>query len=958
MKVLRLGRDWLDAFTTGLSTGFAPARVPGCARDGPGRRYGRQVLHGRERERAQLAALVEQARAGTAGVLLVLGEAGVGKTSLLRDLSAAQAHGTSGRDVRVLRTSGIESESPLPYAALYGLLRPAMVLERLPPPQARALRVAFGLEDGPAVEPFLVGVATLSALTDIAEHDGLLVCVVDDAQWLDPASADALLFAARQLSVDPVVMVFAARTSETGAEVFTPPGLPVLELRGLDGSAARQLLEQRSGEPLPDEVADRLVADTGGNPLALLELPTELSSAQLHGQAPMPQQLTLTAGVERAFLDRSRRLSPQVQTLLLVAAADATGRVNTIRHAAAVLGVDDTAWVDAERSGLLSITGEAVAVRHPLVRSAVYQAATRFEQRQVHRALADAIGRGDPDRATWHRAAAADGSDTDVADALHDVAVRAEQRGGHVSAADAFERSAALTVNEPDRATRTFGAARTAWAAGQAVRARVLASSARELSIDPLERADIDRLRARIEANVGSAVDSHRIFTVAARTVADHDTGRALEMACAAALNRTYGADSGATLGPDALARLLAPTEEDSSRTTCLRLLLGTLTASGDQDWDRAAPALGRALEAGRQVEDLDVMGNLGNTALHLGHDEGARFYYSAMVSTAREAGAGMVVLYALERLMFSQLPGGPWTAVHSSAAEALTLARSVGQPTLTAAPLACLTLLAALTGSDEFDHRLTAFEDVADRYPLGVMTGPAHDVTRWAKGTRAAAQGDAPGSLHHLSGMRVPALVRLASVDRLEAAVRAGDTAQALAWVDELAPFATGTGHPWALGALDLGRALTTTDPAAATTAFERAVRHYRDASRPYDLARTQLAYGEFLRRTNRRVDARSHLRAALETFTDLGATPLVERAAQELRASGETARKRDPSTLLDLTPMELKVAQLVSTGLSNKDVAAQCWVSPRTVAFHLRNVFTKVGVSSRTELAQLDFS
>ncbi len=351
-------------------------------------------------------------------------------------------------------------------------------------------------------------------------------------------------------------------------------------------------------------------------------------------------------------------------------------------------------------------------------------------------------------------------------------------------------------------------------------------------------------------------------------------------------------------------------------------------------------------------------MGNLGNTALHLGHDEGARFYYSAMVSTAREAGAGMVVIYALERLMFGQLPTGAWTSVRSSADEALTLARSVGQPTLTAAPLAVLTLLAALTGNDDFDHQLAAFEHVATTYPLGIMTGPAHDVTRWAKGARAAAHGDAPGALHHLSGMRVPALHRLAAVDRLEAAVRAGDTEQALAWVDELAPFATGTDYGWALGAVDLGRALTSPDHADATAAFERAVGHYRDASRPYDLARTQLAYGEYLRRTNRRVDARTHLRASLDTFTDLGANPLVERATQELRASGETARKRDPSTLLDLTPMELKVAQLVSTGLSNKDVAAQCWVSPRTVAFHLRNVFTKVGVSSRTELAQLDFS
>ncbi|GAB3436099.1 LuxR C-terminal-related transcriptional regulator [Phycicoccus ginsengisoli] len=884
----------------------------------------------------------------------------MGKTSLLRDLTVSYdlSPQDSNRHGRVLRTSGIESQSPLPYAALYGLLRPALLLDHLPGPQARALRVAFGLEDGPTVDPFMVGVATLSALTDIAERQGHLVCVVDDAQWLDSASSNALLFAARQLAVDPVAMVFAARTGEPGAPEFAPSGLPVLEFGGLEESAARQLLEQRTGNSVPKEVVDRLLVDTGGNPLALLELPTELTDAQLHGQAPMPQQLTLTAGVERAFLNRSRRLGPQVQTLLLVAAADATGRADTVRQAAQALGVDAVAWDDAERSGLLKVTGDTVAVRHPLVRSAINQAATSFERRQVHRALADAVAAADPDRATWHRAAAAEGADGDVADALHDVGVRAEQRGGYLAAAEAYERSAALTVNEGTRAGRLFGAARTAWAAGQPLRGRTLALAARDIASDPLLRADIDRLRARNDVHLGSAVDAHRICTVAARAVADLDPGRALEMAAAAALNRTYGADSGAVLGDSVLAHLLTPTAEDSPRTACLRLLLETLTASGDHDFRRAVVALEQALAAGREVDDLDVMGNLGNTALHLGHDEGARLYYSAMASTAREAGAGMVVIYALQRLAFVQLPLGSWTAMRSSADEALTLARSVGQPSLTAAPLGALTLLATLTGASDFEDHLHELEDVAARFPLGIMNDPAHDVTRWGKGARAAADGDAPTALHHLSGMRVPALHRMAAVDRLDAAVRAGDVGRAAAWVSELAPFADATGHPWALGAVSFGRALTAPDPADVAVAFEDAVGHYQRAGRPFDLARAQLAYGEFLRRTNRRVDARTHLRNALGTFTDLGAAPFVERATQELRASGETARKRDPSTLLDLTPMERKVAELVSTGLSNKDVAAQCWVSPRTVAFHLRNVFTKVGVSSRTELAQLDFS
>jgi DNA-binding CsgD family transcriptional regulator/tetratricopeptide (TPR) repeat protein len=878
----------------------------------------------------------------------------------LDDLVAAQSGRAERVGVRVLRTAGVESESPLAFSALHRLLRPVVDFDRLPVPQARALRVAFGLEEGPPVEPFLVAVATLSALTDAADQHGPVLCLVDDAHWLDSASANALLFAARRLDADPVAVVFAARAAGevSGAATFDPQGLTVLALGGLDEQAARQLLHERSGEPLPGEVADRLVRDSGGNPLALLELPAGLSPAQLRGTAPLPQQLMLTANVERAFLDRCRRLDRGAQMLLLVAAADATGRVGAVRAAAGHLGVGEPAWEEAERAGLLSTTGDVVAVRHPLVRSAVYQAATSLERRQVHRALADALGEDDPDRATWHRAAAADGPDADLADALHQVGVRAEQRGGALAAAAAFERAAALTVSEPARAPRLFAAARTAWAAGQAVRARALSAAARELTPDGRLRADIDRLRARIEINVGSASDAHRILTVAARTVAELDPSRALEMASAAALTRIYGGDSGAALSTDLLSDLVSTADGDAPRTACLRPLLGALTASAGDDWVRATASLERAVAAGREVEDLDVLGNLGNAALYLGDDEAARFCYATTVSSARERGHGMVVIYGLERLAFAQFPAGQWTGLRSAADEALTLAHGVGQPALTAAPRAWLTLLAALAGGEDFDHHLNELEAVVARHPLGILTDAVHDVTRWAKGTRAAADGDAAAALHELRAMRLPVLQRMAMVDRLEAAVRAGGPEQALAWVAELTPFATGTGRAWARADVDLGRALSTVDPVEATEAFERALSHHRQASRPYDRARTQLAYGEFLRRTNRRVDARPHLRSALETFTDLGATPLVTRAAQELRASGETARKRDPSTVLDLTPMERKVAQLVSTGLSNKDVAAQCWVSPRTVAFHLRNVFAKVAVRSRTELAQLDFS
>ena len=915
------------------------------------------VLQGREVERARLAALADQARSGQAAVLAVLGEPGVGKSALLQDLVSSQQAAADVTGVRVLRTHGVESESPLPFAALHRLLRPVLRLERLPVPQARALRVAFGQEEGSSVEPFLVGVATLSALTEAAEDEPVL-CVVDDAQWLDTASAGALLFAARQLQADPVAIVFAARDTQTsrgngtGTGSFNPDGLPVMRLGGLDDDAARQLLFERAGEELPDEVSDRLIRESGGNPLALLELPTGLTTGQLQGTAPLPSQLPLTAGVERAFLDQCRRLPEQVQTLLLVTAADDTGRVATLRQAAGNRGVQARAWVEAEQSSLLSVEGDVVAVKHPLVRSAVYQAATSSERRQAHRALADALG-DDPDRATWHRAAAADGPDEGLAEALSLAGARAEQRGGYVAAAAAYERAAELTIDEAARAARLFAAARNAWASGQAIRARALAMLARELADDALLRADIERLRGRIEVNVGSATDAHRIFMKAARAVVDQDPVRALEMAVAATLMRSYGADSGTPLHADTLT--VAVEAGDTTRTRCLKHLLAAMTLAGNGAWGDAVAALRPALAIGHEVEDLDLLGNLGNAALNLGDDEASLRFYTQMLTNARVRGAGMSAVYALQRLAFPQLLVGQWRALRSSADEALTLARGVGQQALTVAPLAWLTLLAALQGTTDYENLLAELEEAVATHRLGILTDPVHDLTRWAKAACATHHGDTSAALHHLSQMRLPALTRMAAPDRIDAAVRAGAVGQAAAWTAELAPFAEATQWPWALASVTYGRAMTA-DPADAADLFETALARYRSANRPYDQARTQLAYGEFLRRTHRRVDARTHLRAALETFTDLNAGPLIARTTQELRASGETARKRDPSTLLQLTPMELKVAQLVGTGLSNKDIAAQCWVSPRTVAFHLRNVFAKAGVSSRGELAQLD--
>ena len=608
-------------------------------------------------------------------------------------------------------------------------------------------------------------------------------------------------------------------------------------------------------------------------------------------------------------------------------------------------------------SRLLVADGETVRVRHPLVRSAVYQSASDEERRRVHRALAEALP-GDPDRQAWHRAGAAEGPDEGVVEALVGAGSRAERRGGYVAALAAYERAASLTARDASRAECLWGAARNAWACGRPVQARTHLAGAAAFAADPVLRADLARLRARIEVYVGSATDAHRIFVEGAHAAHEADPHRALEMAVAAAVLRTFGADSGVTLpAGDVLAERSA---DDTPRTACLKQLLPSMTRAAEGDWAGAVAALDPALAGGDLVDDLDVLGNLGNAALQLGDDEAQRRFYGLMLSRARDSGAVMVVIYALQRRAFSLLVGGDWADLRSSAEEGVSLSRSVGQRALTAASLAWLTLLAALQDRPDYADRLAELDEAVAGQSLGILTDPVHDLTRWAQGTRAAAAGDAFGALHHLGRLRLSTLARLAAVDRVDAAVRAGEPQLARAWTDELAPFASGTGRPWALASVHYGAAMTA-DPELADELFREALAQQAlaaraGAGRPYDEARTRLAYGEWLRRHQRRVDARQHLRQALETFRDLRAAALADRATQELRASGETARKRDPSTLVTLTPMELKVAQLVSSGLSNKEVAAQCWVSPRTVAFHLRNVFAKAGVASRGELAQLD--
>ena len=474
------------------------------------------MLHGRDPERQRLLSLLDDARDSRGGSLVVRGQPGVGKSALLADLVQRAA------GMQVLRTQGIESESPLPFAALQRLLRPVMRhVGHLPGRQATALRAAFGESDSAVGDRFLVFLATMSLLAEAADESPVL-CVIDDAHWLDEASAAALLFVARRLGPERVAMLFAARDGDV--RQFDSGELPELVVTGIDSAAAARLLSDQAGVPVADEVRDRLMARTGGNPLALVELPGSLTPAQLAGREPLPAELPLTEGVQRVFLDRSRRLSPEAQSLLCVAAADDSTRVSVVRKAAEILGAGAAALTEAEESGLLSITGTSIDFRHPLVRSAVYQGTATHLRQRAHRALAEVMTSAqDADRRAWHLAAAVDEPDEEVVAALDAAARRAAARGGFEASSAAFERAAELTSDQDARNRRLFEAATNAWLAAQLPRAMRLANTARAGVTDPVVRADLDRLRGRIEFVAGSVPVGVGIWNQAARDVVEVD---------------------------------------------------------------------------------------------------------------------------------------------------------------------------------------------------------------------------------------------------------------------------------------------------------------------------------------------------------------------------------------------------------------------------------------------------
>jgi DNA-binding CsgD family transcriptional regulator len=911
------------------------------------------MLYGRRAECDALERLLADARRSRSGALVVRGEAGVGKSALL-DHAAGRAEGMT-----VLRAAGVESEAELPFAALHQLLRPVLELAgRLPGHQAAALAGALGL--GPAGERgtdeardrFLVSVAVLSLLAEAAEARPVLG-LVDEAQWLDRSSAETLGFAARRLEAEGVVLLFAARDGDP--REFPADGLPQLQLGGLDAEPAAALLAAVAGADLPAAVVDRLVERTGGNPLALLELPGTLDPGQLAGRAPLEDVLPLTARLERTFGERVRRLPDDTRTLLLVAAAETAGDPATVLRAGARLGVDAGALDPAEAAGLVR-TGDRLRFRHPLVRSAGYRTATLAARQAAHQALAEVLAGGDTaDQRAWHLAAATVGPDEAVAGELERSADRARRRGGHAAAAAALERAADLTGDDPERGRRLAEAAGAAWLAGQADRAAALADRAQPLAADPRSQAALAHLRGSIEASRGSALDATAMLVAASELAAPVDPTQALAMLVEASEIASYAGDVTPTAELGRRAAALPVTDKAGEFLSDLLQGMG-LVAEGDAP--AGEPMLRRAIALAGTMDDPRRLLWAGVAAFFVGDNAAGDALFARAVARARRDGAVGLLPKALEYLAPVEVVTGRLDAAAATAGEGLRLARDTGNDTSACRQLCTLANLAAIRG-DEDACRAAAAEalDRAAARGLGLPAtlaahalalldlGMGRPTDALARLQRSLAAGPGAGS---------PFFAVYTMPDLVEAAVRAGQGDVAAGPLAAFEGLATMAGTPDLLAQLARCRGLLGPDEEAAGR-FEEALALHDGQARPFDLARTELVYGEALRRARRRGEARAHLRGALEIFQRLEAAPWAERAATELRATGETARKRDPSALSQLTPQERQIIQLVSEGGTNREIGAQLFLSRRTIDYHLRNVFVKLGVSSRAELIRL---
>jgi DNA-binding CsgD family transcriptional regulator/tetratricopeptide (TPR) repeat protein len=914
----------------------------GTGRAAPGRH---PALRGRADECALLEDFVTAIRRGESRSLVIRGEAGIGKTALLEHLVA------SASDVRVMRAVGVESEMELAYASLHQLCGPMLdQLSALPPPQRHALEVVFGLSAGAPPDRFLVGLAVLSLLSEATEERPLL-CVVDDAQWLDRASALALAFVARRLQAEPVGLVFAARDPEDELR-----HVPELVLDGLGNGDARALLGSAIRLMSDERVLERIVAETRGNPLALLELPRGLTTTELAAGFGMLEGRGVPGRIEESFLRRLSLLPRDTRRLLLVAAAEPVGDPLLLWRAAERLGIEPTASDAAEADGLLAI-GERVIFRHPLVRSAMYRSATTTERQATHLALAEVTDReADPDRRAWHLAGAAAGLDEQVALELERSAGRAQRRGGLAAAAAFLRQSVALTGDPARRADRAISAAEVSLQAGMFDVARSLVAAAEAGPLDELQRARLNLLRAEGAYAESRGGDAPGLLLRAAQSLDRLDPQRARDTYLDAWSAALFAGDlaSAGSLHHVSREALLAPRPAGGPRPADL-LLRGFALAFTDGR-AAAAPVLQQAAHgfASSDVSIDEVLrwGWLSTAASVMVWDYDTCLAVSTRgVELARDAGALSVLPVSLNVMTQAVVLAGEFASAEMLVREAESVTGATGTMV---APYGALVLAGLrgreVTASELIDSTIaqctTGGQGTAVQYAYWARSLLLNGLGRYDEALTAAARASEATPELFVSVW--------AAAELLEAATRSGEPVQAERALQRIAAATSVARSDWALGIAARSRALVSEGAEADARYREAIARLTRTRLRP-EIARSHLLYGEWLRREHRRVDARVQLRAAHERLTSIGMEAFAERARRELSATGEKVRKRSVQARDDLTPQELQIAQLAREGLSNPEIGARLFLSPRTVEWHLRKVFSKLGIRSRRDLANV---
>ena len=875
-------------------------------------------------------------------MLVLHGEAGVGKTALIENILGS----VSG--FRVARVVGMEAEMELPFAALHQLCSPLLdQLERLPGPQRDALGTVFGLWEGTAPDRFLVGLAVLSLLSEVAE-EGPLLCAVDDAQWLDRASAQTLGIVARRLMAESVALLLATR--ELGEDLR---GLSELRISGLQDKDAMELLQTVVPGRLDARVSEQIIAETRGNPLALLELPSGLSAAQLAGGFALPATQSLPSRIEENFQRRVETLPEQTRLLLLIAAADPVGEPGLVWRAADRLGITSEALAPAEAAGLLEINAQ-VRFRHPLVRSAVYRSSPLHERQRVHGALAEVTDpEADPDRRAWHRAQATSEPDETVAEDLERSAGRAQARGGLAAAAAFLERSSSLTLDPARRTERMLAAAQFNLQAGALDATRRLLAMLESSVSDEFGQARVDLLRGRVASAASGGREAPALLLKAARRLETLDPTLARDTyldAWAAALFAGRQADAGNLVEVSRAARGALRSTEQSHPAHQLLESLTVLILDGR---DAAVGSLRRAVSSfdgdETSVEEGLGWGTLISTAAATVWDfDSWDVALTRQAELAREVGALALMPIPLHGLATFLIWSGEFGEAAALVAEIDAITEATG---IRIAPYGAM-LLAAYRGPEEDASDLiqaSINEAVAEGEGLGVQ------YANWASAVLYNGLGQYKRALAsaQLASDDTPELFLSgwALVELIEAAVRSGEPLLGAAALERLTATTSASGSDWGRGVETRSRAMLSEGDIAEGFYLE-AIDLLRHTHLRPEVARTQLVYGEWLRRSNRRADARIQLRTAFDLFSTLGADGFAERARHELLATGETVRKRRDDTRSELTPQEEHIARLARDGKTNPQIGAELFLSPRTVEWHLRKVFTKLGITARSEL------